>query len=112
MSILYRTCLRNTIVDALSQRPGFRETDSDTDWDFCWADISFMREHYAGTHLLEQQRINHFPNHYELTRKDLLVKNLKRTRRNLVRAGQVDEARRYGFFPATFVLPGEAAVHG
>ena len=35
------------------------------------------------------QRINHFPNHYELTRKDLLVKNLKRTRRNLVRSREV-----------------------
>ena len=36
-------------------------------------------------HLHDFQRINHFPNHYELTRKDLLVKNLKRTRRQLDR---------------------------
>jgi hypothetical protein len=31
--------------------------------------------------------INHFPNHYELTRKDLMVKNLKRYRRDLERDG-------------------------
>jgi len=31
------------------------------------------------------QRINHFQNHYELTRKDLLVKNLKRTKKQLQR---------------------------
>ena len=26
----------------------------------------------------EHQRVNHFPNHYELTRKDLLTKNVKK----------------------------------
>ena len=36
-------------------------------------------------HLHEWQRINHFPNHHELTRKDLLIKNLKRTKRQLDR---------------------------
>lgn len=36
-------------------------------------------------HLNDWQRINHFPNHYELTRKDLLIKNLKRAKRQLDR---------------------------
>ncbi len=36
-------------------------------------------------HLNDWQRINHFPNHYELTRKDLLIKNLKRAKRQLER---------------------------
>jgi len=31
--------------------------------------------------------INHFPNHYELSRKDLLVKNIKRYRKDLERDG-------------------------
>ena len=31
--------------------------------------------------LAAHQRVNHFRNHYELTRKDLLVKNLKRTKK-------------------------------
>jgi hypothetical protein len=31
--------------------------------------------------------INHFPNHYELTRKDLMVKNIKRYRRDLEKEG-------------------------
>ena len=34
-------------------------------------------------HLADWQRINHFPNHYELTRKDLLIKNLKRAKKQL-----------------------------
>ncbi len=31
-----------------------------------------------GFRLVDDQIINHFPNHYELTRKDLMVKNIKR----------------------------------
>ena len=33
------------------------------------------------------QIINHFSNHYELTRKDTMVKNIKRYRRDLEREG-------------------------
>ena len=34
------------------------------------------------------QRItNHFPNHYELTRKDLMLKNVKRYRKELEKEG-------------------------
>lgn len=57
--------------------------------------------------------INHFPNHYELTRKDLLVKNIKRYRKDLEREGNPLAERAEGpgkylyldFIPVTFVLP-------
>lgn len=60
--------------------------------------------------------INHFPNHYELSRKDLLVKNIKRYRKDLERdssqlAEKIDVpsgGTRYiylDFVPTTFVLP-------
>ncbi len=43
--------------------------------------------------------INHFPNHYELTRKDCMVKNIKRYRKDLERDGsplaERDEFGRY-----------------
>lgn len=63
--------------------------------------------------------INHFPNHYELSRKDLLVKNIKRYRKDLERDGNplaekteanVVGATRYiylDFIPVTFVLPAD-----
>lgn len=38
-----------------------------------------------GYRLNDDQIANHFPNHYELTRKDLMVKNIKRYRRELER---------------------------
>ena len=43
--------------------------------------------------------ISHYPSHYELTRKDLMVKNIKRYRRELERDGnpiaEKDETGRY-----------------
>ncbi|KAF1336035.1 Tubulin-tyrosine ligase family, partial [Globisporangium splendens] len=54
--------------------------------DLHWADVGWIREHLdAFTPLQDHQRINHFQNHYELTRKDLLVKNLKRIKKQLQR---------------------------
>lgn len=45
----------------------------------------------------DDQRLNHFPNHYELTRKDLMVKNLKRMRKQLERSNCEAEAASYWF---------------
>uniref|UniRef100_A0A8D8YG70 Polyglutamylase complex subunit TTLL1 n=2 Tax=Cacopsylla melanoneura TaxID=428564 RepID=A0A8D8YG70_9HEMI len=64
----------------------------------------------------DQQIINHFPNHYELTRKDLLVKNIKRYRKELEREGNplaeksTEFPGRYvhlDFIPITFILPAD-----
>ena len=104
--IRFRCTFHNTIYDVLRAR-GWRETESDTDWDVAWVDVGWLRENLDGMHLEEHQRINHFRNHYELTRKDNLVKNLKRTQRQLQREGKEDEARRFDFFPQTYVLPAD-----
>jgi tubulin polyglutamylase TTLL1 len=63
--------------------------------------------------LVAYRIINHFPNHYELSRKDLLVKNIKRYRKELERekdplAERGEVPSRYlhlDFIPVTFVLP-------
>lgn len=41
----------------------------------------------TGYRLSDDQMVNHFPNHYELTRKDLLIKNIKRYRKELEKEG-------------------------
>jgi hypothetical protein len=51
----------------------------------CRRPLSWIHHELDKVHLADWQRINHFPNHYELTRKDLLLKNLKRTKRQLER---------------------------
>jgi hypothetical protein len=67
-------------------------------------DVGSMKELFDHGYFEEHMRINHFRNHYELTRKDLMVKNLKRCKRQLERENKL-EAAKYDFFPTTFVLP-------
>ncbi|KAF6089692.1 tubulin tyrosine ligase like 9 [Phyllostomus discolor] len=55
----------------------------------------------------EHVRISHFRNHYELTRKNYMVKNLKRFRKQLEREAGKLEAAKCDFFPKTFELPSE-----
>lgn len=49
-------------------------------------------------------------NSKELCRKDLLVKNLKKKKRQLEKDGQYREANQYDFFPVSFTLPREYAM--
>jgi tubulin polyglutamylase TTLL1 len=56
---------------------------SNIDWNVYWASVGTVRSLFssdAGVRLTDMQVLNHFPNHYELTRKDLMVKNIKRAR--------------------------------
>lgn len=114
--IYFRTSLRNTVLDVLEyQGDHWIEVDPEEhdeyEWDIHWADVGWIREHLDGfTPLKDHQRINHFQNHYELTRKDLLVKNLKRIKRQLQRSPEPNsrkESEHYDFWAATFVLPTE-----
>lgn len=53
--------------------------------------------------------INHFPNHYELTRKDLMVKNIKRYKREQEKDRESKDRAELNldFVPVTFVLPAD-----
>lgn len=101
--IRFKSFLRNTVLDVMRSR-GWIETDSEYEWDYHWADVNWIREHYDHFRLDDSQRINHFRNHYELTRKDVMVKNFKRMRKQLEK-DDPEEAAEYDFFPVTFSLP-------
>lgn len=76
-----------------------------------------MMKIYIFNSLFYHRIINHFPNHYELSRKDLLVKNIKRYRKDLERENnplaekiEIANGFRYlhlDFVPTTFVLPAD-----
>ena len=104
--IRFRCIHKNTIHDVLISRPGWQEALEEGPWDFFWCDVAWIREHYDHTYLEEHQRICHFRNHYELTRKNLMAKNLKRLKRALEKEGSRD-AGDCDFFPTTFELPSE-----
>ena len=105
--VLFRTSLHNTVCDVFSSQEGWQETRSDTDWDINWADVGWIRDFYDHIRFEEHQRVNHFRNHYELTRKDLMAKNLKRMRKHLAKHESIAESEKYNFFPTTYVLPQE-----
>ncbi|KAJ3324857.1 putative tubulin polyglutamylase ttll9, partial [Gonapodya sp. JEL0774] len=107
--VRFRTALRNTVVGVMRDR-GWEEVSENEDWDFFWADVHWVHDQYDHTHLRDYQRINHFRNHYELTRKDLLVKNLKRTFKTVEREHGRAAALKFDFVTPTFVLPGEYAL--
>ena len=106
--IRFKTTLRNTILDVFRERT-WKESDSEVDWDIFWANKEWIRSIYDKIHLESHQRVNHFRNFYELTRKDLLVKNLKRARRSLAKKGREDEGA-WDFFPDTYCLPAEYSL--
>ncbi|XP_004698273.1 probable tubulin polyglutamylase TTLL9 [Echinops telfairi] len=105
--IRFKTTLMNTLMDVLRHRPGWVEVKDEGEWDFYWCDVSWLRENFDHTYMDEHVRISHFRNHYELTRKNYMVKNLKRFRKQLEREAGKLEAAKCDFFPKTFEMPCE-----
>lgn len=105
--IRWRSSLHNTIWDVCKSKKEWVETEDEKDWDFFWADKGWIHYEMDKMQFQDWQRVNHFPNHYELTRKDLLIKNLKRAKRTLEKEERHAEAAQYNFFPLTYVVPSE-----
>ena len=106
-SIKFRSSLKNTIYEALKKRQ-WKETEGE-DFDFNWSEKNyFASDSDVPFHsLTPQQHVNHFPNNYELTRKDMMYKNLKLFKKELERDKRYEEAKSYDFFPLTFHMPSE-----
>lgn len=85
--------------------------ENDNDFDFYWSEKNFFStesQQIMGYHpLAPHQKVNHFPNNYELTRKDLMYKNLRRFKKQLEKEGKLEESKKYNFYPQTFYMPNE-----
>lgn len=117
------TDFEKSIVVNTFKRLGWNQVTPDEDWNIYWSNTVNCRSLFNADNacrLRNNQLVNHFPNHYELVRKDLLAKNIKRYRRELERernalaektdvilpTGQI--VNRYSYLdliPTTFVLP-------
>ena len=77
---------KEVIIENFTKRGWTKADKDDDDWNFYWATVWTTRNLFnpkSGIRLNETQIMNHFPNHYELVRKDLMVKNLKRYKKEL-----------------------------
>ncbi|XP_021272151.1 probable tubulin polyglutamylase TTLL9 isoform X7 [Numida meleagris] len=105
--VRFKCGLSGPLLDVLRRRPGWQQARNEEEWDFLWCDVSWLRDNFDHVYLEEHVRVCHFRNHYELSRKNYLVKNLKRFRKQLEREAGKLEAARCDFFPKTFELPSE-----
>ncbi|GMR59130.1 hypothetical protein PMAYCL1PPCAC_29325 [Pristionchus mayeri] len=103
--ILFKCSLSNTILDVLSRRPGWELTTGE-EWNFHWATREWMSSSFDRYKFTSRQFVNHFRNDFELTRKDNLIKNYKKMKRNLEK-NKSKESAKYTFMPASYVLPSE-----
>ncbi|XP_064397984.1 polyglutamylase complex subunit TTLL1-like isoform X2 [Halichondria panicea] len=108
---------KSVLVTNFEKRGWVKSSFEDGDWNFYWCSVYTVRSIFSvdsGIRLSDNQMVCHFPNFYELTRKDCLVKNIKRYRKDLERDGsslaERDELGRYihlDFIPVTFMLPAD-----
>ncbi|KAL5110921.1 putative tubulin polyglutamylase TTLL9 [Taenia crassiceps] len=81
--IKFRCSFNNTIRDVLRNR-GWQELGpEDENFDFFWCTIEWMRDNFDHKYLADHVRLCHFRNHFELTRKNLMVRNLKRAKKKI-----------------------------
>ncbi|ANQ08702.1 Uncharacterized protein PCOAH_00030240 [Plasmodium coatneyi] len=102
--IKFRTDFRNTIYDLFLHRK-WELTTHETDWNMCWSEKDWINEVYDTLSLRNNQYVNHFRNYYELTRKDLLAKNMKRLKKQNEKVKNEEELKLIDITPVTFVLP-------
>jgi len=112
----FKTDFDKFVVLANLERRGWESVDDyDDSWDIYWASVGTVKNVFgadSGTRLQHGQLISHFPNHYELTRKDLMVKNIKRFQKQVRREGKPHglTAEDLDIIPATYVLPQDYAL--
>jgi tubulin polyglutamylase TTLL1 len=110
--VKYKTDFDKLVVTGNFERRSWVQVDAaDDDWNVYWASVGSIKSIFSSetsVRLHRGQLINHFPNHYELTRKDLMVKNIKRYQKQMRKEGKAADA--LDIVPTTFVLPQDYAL--
>ncbi|KAL0212315.1 hypothetical protein RCL1_005941 [Eukaryota sp. TZLM3-RCL] len=117
MSIKWKADHERSVIVSSFEKRGWIKASVDEDWNVYWASVHTIRHLFSPDVRFrpsEEQLLNHFPNHLELTRKDLMVKNIKRYRKELEREGNpIAEKNSQGEYlhleliPPTYSLPAE-----
>jgi len=96
--LLYKILRGDTkLVRSLLEVNHFSHTESH-EWNILWSSSSCKSYLYEG--LNEFQKINHFPQSYELTRKDKLAVNVNKMQHKFGKES-------FNFLPDTYLLPDE-----
>lgn len=103
---------RSIIIENMNDRK-WEEAENPMDFNFGWIQVHLIRKLFHPSikqKLNDKQLVNHFPNHWELTRKDLMAKNLKKLKKDqgtdivtLANGRRVELSIQ--FLPETYILP-------
>lgn len=116
MPVTYCSDVDKSVVLDNFEKRGWEQVGPDDKWNLYWARTQTCYSIFntnSGFRMQDNQMINHFPNHYELSRKDKLVRNIRRYKRELEKDGSLTVQRLDGtylnldFIPVTFMLPAD-----
>jgi tubulin polyglutamylase TTLL1 len=71
-TIRWKSDFDKSVLLSNFEKRKWQKTTSDLDWHFFWASVGTVRQIFnpeIGYRLSDNQILNHFPNHIELTRK-------------------------------------------
>lgn len=83
IKLKFRTELEKATLIQNFEKRGWSRAMGDDKWNIYWGCPFNVYKLFDGHRLTDMQLVNHFPNSKELTRKDLMVKNIKRFRREM-----------------------------
>jgi hypothetical protein len=89
------------LIKKLLDENGFKWASTNKNWTLYWSSTIIKMETYHA--LLPYQKVNHFPNSFHLTRKDLMNKCISKMQ---IRHGM----SHFNFLPKTFILPQELSL--
>jgi tubulin polyglutamylase TTLL1 len=102
------------------EKRGWQRCAENEQWNIFWAlpwTVKSIFNPDNGHRLNEYQLLNHYPNHLELTRKDLMVKNIKRFRKDMEKENNPIAERddngnliHMDIVPLTYILPGDYVI--
>lgn len=115
LKVKWKTDLEKGVVTSNFERRGWTRSEVESDWNIYWASVNTIRQIFnpeTGIRLTDMQLVNHFPNHFELTRKDLMVKNVKRYLKEVARDAAVlgKQPPPKDFVPVTYLLPADYSI--
>ncbi|XP_050424661.1 polyglutamylase complex subunit TTLL1-like [Adelges cooleyi] len=118
-SIAYCSDVNRSVLLNNFEKRGWVHVGPEDKWNLYWTNVHTCRSLFSTEQyyrLEEDQIINHFLNHYQLTRKDLLIRNIRRYRREMLNnstsnvtrtVGTVGQRFHLDIIPTTYILPAD-----
>lgn len=108
LKLKFRTDLNKSVIIENFEERNWEESQEEDHWNFYWASVNTTIKlcGLKSTYILKDtQIVCHFPNFYELTKKDNMAKNIKnyRKQQQQLKDPVIDEA--LNFLPMTYLLP-------